>query len=508
MKGQRLFEIMSFIDDDLIDEAEDYKHRVFRRLSWMKMTVVAACLMLSVCIGVWIASNHLKSIDQLIPPMAGTGSSGGGSQVMDGEDNGSAFMHYAGPVLPLTAEGDTGDITANRETSFNFIDSTDYGNLQLTVEDSYSLTNHSSEEKDVKLIYPFISSLSNSGKYLPKIYVNGEEQETEILAGEYTGGFAGPGEDESYNLSYLKSWEGYRELLKDGKYLEEAKKDREYQDEEVTVWTFTDEQSPENLDAATLAVEFSLPEGSTVMTYGINGGEYDDDTRYRRYSYFLSKGRSGSHRIIILGQPPTEYKIKGYENGACDKEVSEVSGTIHEEKMLKSEALKLCMDEYMERYVDLNSMSPLVTEKQVYDVVMSTFNYTSIGHMPKDRYQLMMLEDIIGESITIDRVMYVTVPVTIKAGETIQVKSEFLKDGSYNFGGAGPKENRGLKGFDMMTHLGSSLTFTEQKAKIVLPDKYEIVRQNFGFNLAEGHEEVVLDMDAERYYIEIRQMGE
>lgn len=116
----------------------------------------------------------------------------------------------------------------------------------------------------------------------------------------------------------------------------------------------------------------------------------------------------------------------------------------------------------------------------------------------------MRLDDLIDESYIMNRVMYLTAQVTVPSGQSIEVDSKFIKGASYDFACAGLEENKGVTGYDMMTELDSDLEFTQQKASINLPLSYEIIRQNFGFDLANGITEVTLDMAQERYYLKIR----
>lgn len=56
----------------------------------------------------------------------------------------------------------------------------------------------------------------------------------------------------------------------------------------------------------------------------------------------------------------------------------------------------------------------------------------------------------------------------------------------------------------MVTKLGSNLTFTGQTTKPEDRDQIEIVRQNFGFGLANGITEVEPDLNEPHYYLEVR----
>jgi len=59
-----------------------------------------------------------------------------------------------------------------------------------------------------------------------------------------------------------------------------------------------------------------------------------------------------------------------------------------------------------------------------------------------------------------------------------------------------------------VTKLGSSLDFTSQTARTVNTEDVEIVRQNYGFDWANGVNEVELDQGVEHYYLEVRRVVE
>ena len=56
----------------------------------------------------------------------------------------------------------------------------------------------------------------------------------------------------------------------------------------------------------------------------------------------------------------------------------------------------------------------------------------------------------------------------------------------------------------MVTGLGNNLIFTEQTASLEDRGQIEIVRQNFGFDIENGVNEVELDMEEPHYYLEVR----
>ena len=111
-----------------------------------------------------------------------------------------------------------------------------------------------------------------------------------------------------------------------------------------------------------------------------------------------------------------------------------------------------------------------------------------------------MLEDIIHEGYTNRRVLYLTAEVVIPAGKSMEVTASFVKPPSFDFEGTGKER---LLGFDMMTRLGSNLTFTAQRAAVANGEYVRIAGQNFGFDLANGVTEVALDVTVPHYYLEV-----
>ena len=141
---------------------------------------------------------------------------------MQGYADGSIFMSYAGPVFPLTLSETENDIIVDRNISYDF-SLPDEESLRVwgaNVEDSYTLTNTSAEEKTVNAIYPFAGSFRELQKVLPTILVDGQQLSAKLYAGGYSGDFTGVyGADNpngSENILPLDSWEGYKALMEDG----------------------------------------------------------------------------------------------------------------------------------------------------------------------------------------------------------------------------------------------------------------------------------------------------
>ena len=101
-KSERLFQAMSEIRDEAIDEAAQEPPAKRKPHRWKRWAALAACLALVAAGG------------YLLPRLGGSSAGGGG------HDEASAFMSYAGPVFPLTLEEANGSITAQRDITLDF----------------------------------------------------------------------------------------------------------------------------------------------------------------------------------------------------------------------------------------------------------------------------------------------------------------------------------------------------------------------------------------------------
>ena len=120
-----------------------------------------------------------------------------------------------------------------------------------------------------------------------------------------------------------------------------------------------------------------------------------------------------------------------------------------------------------------------------------------------ERYGAGWLEDMSSEVWTIDRVCWLEAEVTIPAGGRVTLAAAMTKEASYDFYCAHTK-NQGVKGYDLVTTLGSNLTCTGQTAILEDRGQIEIVRQNFGFDLEAGIKSAALDLGTEHYYLEVK----
>jgi hypothetical protein len=504
-KSKKLYNAITKVREEIIDEAQKTKLRkpvCIRR--WTG--IIAATVVLAVGLGSfglwhWIQNNMRAS-------------SGG-----FGHDEGTEFMSYGGPVFPLTLKGNAVGIESERSLTYDFLKRPSE-NDALGVTDSYALTNAADEDKAVTLIYPFNDSYA--GFKRPVLSINGNDVDTQLYAGPYSGGFegawgGGPSEA-TLNLDTISSWEGYKALLNGGRYMKQAFADFPELNQQVVVYEFSDPKADhEAAENPTLAVSFNLDyEKATVLSYGFDGGSYDREGGYMRQSFSIPQEGEfhyGRHYyLLILGDDINDYTIQGYEDGGCDKgEEMDATVTVRRYESSLGEMVQMLLrcsiEEYGGVYIGDFEDNGIPFEMFYGSVAELLYQYGMLSESVVDRYDTGWLEDIFSEVRVHDRVFYLSAETTIPAGEVVTVTVELRKDPSFDFYCSAP-ENRGILGYDLVTRLGTNLTFSSLTAELINTDGVEIIRQNYGFDLAKGVTKVDLDPEIERYFLEVRRTSE
>lgn len=545
MKSDDLLDAIGEVSDEYIADAKGAKKRRMPR--WAKWScAVAACLVVAVGVGSVLLIR---------------GGINGGSAGGMGHADGSSFMHYAGPVFPMTLLESNPDISATRDITMDFApwvpvwisneeeaaSHPSEGDRQeildqynewypeggyyqyssnIIVKDSYILENGSAQNQTVHVLYPFASSLKDLDNNIPSLTLNGEAIETTLHAGSYAGGFEGAWggsskelNEGSVNLSYIESWEGYRSLLSDGTYMNRALGDFvNLSDIPVTVYEFSDvwgtsEDDETGIPNPTIRVMFDLDyEKTQVLSYGFNGSFWDEKNGIMGKEFSIRRqGESDYGRpyyIIVVGEDIQNVDYKGYVTGGWDTEKTIDAGmTISRRESNLEEALRE-VTEY--RYRTAFEMGYFESD---YDYGFELYfgllkehlmAYSSLSGNGVQRYEDGAIENM--DVIGVSRVFWLETEVTIPAGSYVTVEAVSEKEPSYDFY-CSNTANRKINGYDMVTRLGSNLIFTEQTARLEDRGQIEIVRQNFGFDIENGVNEVELDMEEPHYYLEVRAIG-
>ena len=554
MKAERLFRILGLVDESLIEEAVSASSPAAaqRRHPWRRLLAAAACLAV-ICGGAYLAGT-LR--------MGGRAGAGG-----SGHSEASTFMSYAGPVFPLTTAEETSSITAERNITLDFAPwipawlsneemlsgrtwlteaerqeaLAQYDKLypeggrwrssdDILVTDAYTLANPSQEDQTVTLLYPFATSLNDLGRLTPTLTLDGSELETALHVGAYSGGFEGVwdgtivGDPEgSVNLDYADSWEDYKNLLSDGTYLANALGvGPDVSGIPVTVYKFTDPYGPLKDEEAgvpnpSLQVGFDLDYSRTaVLTWGFDSGNFDRENGTMIQGFSIPQpGERGYgedvYCLLVLGEDIQNMTTGGYVTGGADPDTEPLEGcgvTVERyesdlDTMLR-EILAPVWQELRQNTYEQDGAELDVDFETWYRAVLEyLLAYGILSPSGAERYGAGWLEDIVSDVDTIDRVCWLEAEITIPAGDSVTLSASMTKEASYDFYCA-HTENQGVKGYDLVTALGSTLDFTGQTASLLNTENIEIVRQNFGFDLEAGITEVALDPAEPHYYLEIR----
>lgn len=537
MRQDKLYEAISWIDDDLINEAGDYIPKR-KQVHWKRWAALAACLTLVVGAGGALVSRWGGS-------SAGSNGSGG-----SGANGASTFMSYAGPVFPLTTLAGADGLTVARDITLDFQPwvptwlsneeeassrtdltekerqevLTDYNewypeggrwqsSSDILVTDAYTLTNTTDEDQTAAFLYPFVSSLRYLDARLPALTLDGEALETELRIGPYSGGFTGAwgseNSGEQLNLDQLNSWEEYQALLADGSYLEKALADfPDLSGIPVTVYQFTDAWGPECSDKIpnpSIRVTFDLDYAkTTVLTYGFHSCSFDRESGSMGQGFSIPQPGEQRCRepfyLIVVGDDVERMDVRCYVTGGWDtqEEIQDFGVTVER----YGTDLDAILRQVAALLYDGEDARDFETFYGLYCDYLLTY-----GVLSEDggagRYDSGWLEDL--DVGTVDRVCYLQADVTIPAGASVTLTASMIKPASYDFYCA-HTENQNVYGYDAVTRLGSSLTFTGQTATLEDRGQIEIVRQNFGFDLEQGVRTVELDEDAEHYFLEVRRL--
>lgn len=551
MTTDKLYEAITLIDDDLIDEAGTYTPKKRKIIPWKRWSALAACLVLVVGVG---SAAWFGLFDGM---GASSADSSPNASAGEGVDGGSTFMSYAGPVFPLSTLENADGLTAQRDITLDFLpwakvwlsneenaashtDLTEEerqavldeynewypeggyytSSTDLLVTDEYTLTNTTTEDKTVTLLYPFVSSLMDLDERLPTLSVNDEPQKTDLLFGLYTGGFQGvlgaDDPDGSANLEPLTSWEGYKALLADGSYLKAAMEDPvDLSAIPVTVYEFTDPWGPEESDRIpnpSIRVTFDMDyDKTTVLSYGFHSGSFDPENDKMGRGFSIPQSFQPDYGepfyLIILGDDVENMEIDGFVTGgwSTQKKLDDYGVDLQRyETDLDSilrKAVSYIYDNNSWQYGD-----DLAIDFETYYTLFCDYltTYGILSEDCKDRYDLGSLEEL-SEVGHLDRVCYLRAEIAIAAGSTANISAVMNKAASFDFYCA-HTDNQKVKGYDMVTQLGSTLSFTNQSAALLDRGLIEIVRQNFGFDLEAGIKTVELTPAVEHYYLEVRRI--
>lgn len=540
-RSEKLFEAIGEVRDDLLDEAARPEN-LRKKTPWLRYGAIAAALVLVVGIG------------SRVIPRAGMGGAEapGVSASGSGSDGGSEFMSYAGPVFPLTLMEENTAITAERTLTLDFLpwepnwisnemqleEARGYGATEeelaahaedlkrwypeggyydkgtdLLVKDEYVLTNSTDEEQVVEILYPFVGSLGTCEERMSTLCVNGETQTTELLFGDYAGGFrsAFGGGGASLNLDPPDSWEDYQKLLNDGSYLSQALEDApDLTQIPAVLYAFTEPWGPDRSKGVpnpSIRVGFDMDyEATTILSYGFHSGSVDVENGWMGKGFSIPEPFRDSYGrpyyLIAVGEDVSNMTIDCYVTGGWDDDAKAEGGVNVERTETNLDDALRCVAVEL---VNEGYLSERDFERQYEEFCKFLMQYGPLAEKPMERYWDGRLESL--ESASVDRVIYLKQSVTVPANDNVTVTVLSPKEASFDYACTG-SGNVGVCGYDAVTTLGSNLDFAVQTAKLEDRGQIAIVRQNFGFDLEQDIREVELDLETEHYYLEVRRAAD
>lgn len=454
MKAQRLFELIGLVDEDLVEDALTPTVRRFP-----VGLAAAACLVL--CL-VSLPLSGVFARKGAAEESAPAGQGNITESPMAPAENFS-FLSYSGPVLPLILPEVTG-LESSRDLTLSITG----GAAEIT--DSYLFTNSSDHDISVSALYPVCGSLSALDQILPALTVNGISTENTLYAGQYAGTFVsayGSGDDTRRdNLLQPSSWDRYDMLLQDKDDAGYALVPMTDLSQPVTVYEFSDFVTRPDYDAATLAVEFEIdPEETTIMTYGFNGGSWND--AWRQYDFFVPNGvrRDISPKLLILmGKDLDSYDLAGYTDGSCEEPLSGLSCRVERYESDIGAVLEHLCQTYLDQNasgIDISGILRSDPENIPLDLFVRCAaeiltEYGVLSENPAERYDFGRLDEVIHEALIMERIFYTAFEISLPAGESISVILDSHKAESFNFPGT---ERSGVTGYDLLTDgLATTLT--------------------------------------------------
>ena len=420
--------------------------------------------------------------------------------VLNGDDPDDINTLYVGPVMPMTVNGDSEALTAERAVKYDFSSydgSSDIVRVHTDVTDSYTLTNTSDSDLAVELAYPFMASLTNHDVLLPSITVDDEPVATELMIGA-----------DLQKDTLVNSGKDLTTVLQDGSYQADTFDGHASFGEYITVYRVWNQEYDGPVGGEiTGELEFHASGKNTRMIlYGAKGFSHKQaGDAYGVIFDYVDGYKPAEAFVILIGDDIDGYTLQGYSTPNCEggTEVDGYSAFV----MRWNDRLDTFAAEWIDwediwagyNYGRTKCIGATLPEEELTALLGDLLVSNELITLDAQE-AVVLLDDVISSMLYAQRMMYTTCTVQIPAGQSVEVSAQFVKYAS--FIGGGDMEHHE---YDLMTNLASNLDFTEQTASVVHTEYAEIVDNNFGFDLKQGITEVTLDPNVEHYWMQVQQ---
>ncbi len=525
---------------------------------YLKYLPVAACLLL-VCSGVFYIVNSYIGSDKSFN-LSATGGSDGGmleksedlGEAMDGKAemaddaagaesgfggeyssgaqlSGSASDlsqllpvrndTYEGPVLSLTATGDTHNLQTTRRLKGEVVTEEQVDRVQplLHIEDSYEIKNTSKEDKMLQLVYPFATTLNLAYGIEGKILeVSGQDEKSisynigdsiwarrqsamrEILEqSDERGALEQQSESDDLKQSIVSasSMKDYQKLFENTDYQERALEKEADWSREVSVYTFSNIHVQEEADvwndlsAAGVTVRGAQAE---ILTYGFDHA-FESEEGVSHYCFFIpdSQNEQKQFVMIVTGELDSEPELGFYSNLDCEETVDGIACDINKQKMSYADALRMCsrlevrnVRQDYEQGIYVGELPEYFGADAVFKALTVIGNEESFYHELLERYHTTELREIYEQLLGETRIVYAMTTVMIPAGQSVQVTAQVCRRqyyGHYMLMNEDEQEQQADHyQFDFMMDDNSRLNVEKTSLRLKLSAEWQIIEENLG----------------------------
>lgn len=550
MKKEELFEAIGEIDDKLVLRKASKKKRKWKGFITTAM-VSAACLALVV--GVIAVANKTGGFGK-VPVTSESGSSEPGSTTPGtqtpiinengeylipsvnadggcGSQEGVDLADYIdlnqagiapmsvedtndginlGPLMPMTFTSENGNVSADRDITYDFTDSP--ANGIATIVDEYVITNTSGEAQTLTYLYPYTGYRYDILANKPVVTVDGTATEPVIANGIYYGNNI---YDFTMPYNQFATTDDYHTLLEEDVAGTAPKADESVMNDTVTVYEYGYLYVAEHEYPATL---FGVEKEYMDSVYTVNMSLLFEDEQYAYYGYLYEdeddykETGQFDHKAMLIFKDEVPANITAYSGELTEENwdyvpVEEISIETNVYKCTFKELASELVDTELKgtAYADDDAYKALFLDKLMI-MISDSVAYRN-GANSETEYYLLSLYDLdllLIEAANPFGFYLLEDTLTVPAGGSVTIRFEYDKIGKY---WEEPEDMyRGIFGYDNCPNLGTNITFTSQSATIADNGDIEIVEQNYGFDLENNIRNVELELDAERYYMYVRFM--
>ena len=406
------------------------------------------------------------------------------------------FQSYRGPVLPMTSLNGAEGVDVDRNVDFDFApyrDSNDYSTLgkgAAGITDTYILTNTTGETKTLELVYGFQGQFIDHPEAFPSITVDGVMIQPELY----------PSVDTEELVWNAHNFDRYSQVLEENDFLSTSLQPSEELDIPVIAYHFTDlaYEGDEVAGFPMLTLRFSLDENTTVWTMIVDEFSTEQNGK-QRMMFRIDRGEAW---VFTVGGTLIDPEFGGNKdyNVTDSSAIDNISYKLETYETPLNDVIQHFAQSYdfwaiegQDTYPNAGGLTP----ELLVDGTIKRIH--SMGQQNSSE-KIMLIDSLFHKVVTEPRMMYLVFPVELESGQSATVEATYIQEPSLDI--SGPKHYR--EGYELATKLGSDLHFANLSSSLSNTALIELGKQNFGFDLEKGITEVILDLQVDRYYLEVK----